>query len=119
MKTQFGLTGAFCVTLLALAVALTSPALAGTPSDNGDRLQTRDQLRDQLQDCALDVPDLDRLQIRDRDRLRDGSCQTLLSFAPPIEEHGGPFRHRVHERAQNTWMFFPGLMFAPIWPGTF
>ncbi len=39
----------------------------------GIMLQTRDRDRDQLKDGSCQTA---KLQIRDRDRLRDGSCQT-------------------------------------------
>lgn len=120
MKTKFGPSGILCVMLVVLALALVPGMSQAGPGDNGDRLQTRDQLRDQAQDCTLDVPDLDRLQIRDQDRLRDGSCQTLLSLTPPNEgQDGNTIRHRIQERAQHNWYLIPGLMLAPIWPGTF
>jgi hypothetical protein len=118
MKTKFGPSGILIVLLAVLALALAPASSQAQANGNGDMDQDRDQIRDrdQLHECALDVPDLDRLRDRTRDRDRDRLH--LLSLTPPIEENGRyVYRHRIAERAQHNWSFFPGLMF--IWPGTF
>jgi hypothetical protein len=53
-----------------VVLAMGASALAAC---TGVMLQTRDRDRDQLKDGSCQTA---KLQTRDRDRLRDGSCQT-------------------------------------------
>jgi hypothetical protein len=121
------LSGMLCVTLLVIALvpvaAMASDQVRGQDQTR-DQIQDqiRDQLHDQLQDMTQPGEPADPrwIHLRTRDRLQDGTCQDLLFLLPPIEENeGNAFQHRIQERAQHMWNFNPGLMLAPIWPGTF